>query len=97
MQAADGAEALEVIEKVRPSLILLNLTLPIVDSLSVLTDIQYFMGRQARVVLTGAHQVLLRAVQSAKLNIDGFLETPIAPEDLLLYVATALNHRGETA
>jgi CheY-like chemotaxis protein len=93
--AADGAHALEEIERVRPSLFLLNLALPVIESLTVLVDIRYLLGRHIRVVLTGAHASLVRALQSAELHVDGFMETPTGPEQLLQYVGAVLNPTPE--
>lgn len=52
-EAADGAQALELVEAERPDLLLLDLAMPNVDGLEVLEDLRHRVDGPVVVVLSG--------------------------------------------
>ncbi len=92
--AADGAEALEMIEAQDPDLILLDMTMPEVDGLSVARALAKQDDRPAVVFVT-AHDNY--AVEAFDLDAVDYVLKPVKPERLERAIQRALARRGETA
>jgi CheY-like chemotaxis protein len=79
--AANGREALEIAERESPSLILLDLMMPVMDGWQFLSERAEHRGaRQAAVVLLSG----LAFIRDAP-GVAGFLTKPIRTESLLDY------------
>lgn len=75
LEASSGEEALEIIAKENPDLILLDIVLPSMDGETVLRDLRK-MGIQSRVVMVtsvGQEAVMKRCEQ---LGISGYITKP---------------------
>lgn len=79
--AANGREALDVLETDTPSLILLDLSMPVMDGWQFLAERErHRTARKAAVVLLSGMSFIRDAP-----GVAGFLTKPIRPESLLDY------------
>ncbi len=86
VEAEDGAEALEILFRDRPEVVLLDLGLPGVDGVDVLRLIRMYDRRRGGltpvVVVTG-EGTADRVKSVAALNVQGFFIKPIDPPSLV--------------
>ena len=91
--ASDGAQALRLIEALGPDLILLDMTMPEVDGLSVAKALAKNAERPAVVFVT-AHDNY--AVEAFDLDAVDYVLKPVKPERLERAIQRALERRGAT-
>jgi DNA-binding NtrC family response regulator len=90
-EAAQGREALDVIGRLRPDLLLLDLAMPIMDGMSLLKALHDAWGPASpSVVVMTAHGSAKAAVQAVRLGASDFLEKPFTPQDVRQSVASVL-------
>ena len=92
--ASDGAQALRLIEALGPDLILLDMTMPEVDGLSVAKVLAKKSERPAIVFVT-AHDNY--AVEAFDLDAVDYVLKPVEPERLERAIQRALERRGSTS
>lgn len=90
--ASDGAAALRLVEALSPDLILLDMTMPEVDGLSVARKLAKADTRPAIIFVT-AHEHF--AVEAFDLDAVDYVLKPVAPERLGRAIERALARRGE--
>ncbi|TMM48225.1 LytR/AlgR family response regulator transcription factor [Qipengyuania marisflavi] len=90
--ASDGAQALRLVEALQPDLLLLDMTMPEVDGLSVARELAKAKTRPAVVFVT-AHDNY--AVDAFDLDAVDYVLKPVKPERLDRAVRRALARRGE--
>ena len=91
LEAADGEEALDIIEEtVGLDLVLLDIKLPGRDGLEVLAELKEKPYRPEVVMISG-HGTIKTAVDATKLGAFDFLEKPLHRERVLLCIRNALN------
>ncbi len=85
LMAANGREALQVLESDRPACILLDLMMPVMDGWQFVAEIEKRGIRAAPLLILSAD----RAVQghAAKLRADSFLAKPFDLDELLVKVS----------
>jgi two-component system KDP operon response regulator KdpE len=76
-----GAAALDLIEQIRPDLILLDLTMPIMDGWSFVTQYRRSERAGGRIVLLTGHPDVREI--SASLGADGYVGKPFGLSELL--------------
>ncbi len=93
-EAADGAEALQRIEELRPDVVLLDVRMPVLDGLGVLTALAGRPHTSAVVVLTtfNTDDYVLRALAA---GARGFLLKDADPSAMIAAIKAA--HRGDPA
>ena len=91
--ASDGAQALRLIEALGPDLILLDMTMPEVDGLSVARELAGQDERPAVVFVT-AHDNY--AVEAFDLDAVDYVLKPVKPERLERAIQRALSRRTDT-
>lgn len=90
--ANDGAAALRLVKALKPDLVLLDMTMPEVDGLSVARA----LGKQQRrpaVIFVTAHDEF--AVEAFDLEAIDYVLKPVAPERLKRAISRAFSRRGE--
>lgn len=78
LTAANGAEALEVLEHNMPSVLVLDMQMPVMDGRSFFKTLNRRESRPPVLVVANGARVAQR-----ELGAEGCLEKPFAPEDLL--------------
>jgi DNA-binding response OmpR family regulator len=83
-EAADGREALDVIGRTSPDLILLDLNMPVLDGMSVLERLRGEGGSAVRpkVIVLTAYGSIPAAVRATRLGAVDFVEKPVTPDEL---------------
>jgi DNA-binding NtrC family response regulator len=93
--ATNGTEALEQVRKFNFDLMLIDFRLPDIDG----TDLVEKMGNKAKeatkLMITG-YATLETRVKALELDIDAFVEKPVAPDDLLSLIRTKMSERRNT-
>lgn len=82
--AADGRQALAVVEEVDPALIVLDLRMPVIDGWQFARLYRQRPGRHAPIVVCTA--ALDAAKDAAEIGAEGFIGKPFRLEDLLQQV-----------
>ena len=90
--ASDGAQALRLVEALSPDLILLDMTMPEVDGLSVARQLAD-ADRRPAVIFVTAHEHF--AVEAFDLDAVDYVLKPVSPDRLGRAVERALTRRGE--
>lgn len=90
--ASDGAQALEQVEALSPDLVLLDMTMPEVDGLSVARRLAR-QGDSPAVVFVTAHDNY--AVEAFDLDAVDYVLKPVKPERLERAIKRALARRGD--
>ncbi len=90
-EAGDGAEALELIDQVRPDVVLLDVRMPVMDGLEVLRRLSSRQGGPAVIVLTtfNTDEYVLQALSY---GARGFLLKDADPPEMIAAVKAA--HSG---
>ena len=71
-ESADGHEALRIIQKIKPDLVLLDLTMPIINGYSVLHEIRRAFGAQIKVLVLSIHNSDQYVLQAFEQGADGY-------------------------
>lgn len=95
-QAADGATALELIGDYNPDLMLLDLSMPVLDGMSVLAELRSLPPPLPRVIVMTAHGSVRSAIQAVRLGAADFVEKPFTPAELRQSVASVLGDAADS-
>jgi len=90
--ASSGAQGLELMKELKPDLIFVDLKMPGMPGLEVLTHIQAYDPTIVTVVITGFATVG-SAVDAMKLGTHDFLPKPFTPDEFRLITSRALEKR----
>jgi two-component system, NtrC family, response regulator AtoC len=88
-QAEDGKQGLEAALHIRPELVILDLKMPEMDGLAVLTALKE-QAPEIMVVMITAHGSTASAVEAMKLGAYDYINKPFDIDELKLVVAKAL-------
>ncbi len=86
--AADGKEALKVLEKQNPQLILLDIEMPAMSGLEILKEIRK-RELDITVIMITAYGTIERAVEAMKEGAYDFIPKPFEPDHVALAVRKA--------
>ncbi len=92
IQAEDGRTALDAVAREDPDVVLLDLAMPGLDGLDVLTELRESRPELPVVMMSG-RATLRDAVRATKLGAFHFIEKPLTPEAVLLTVHGAVEVR----
>jgi CheY-like chemotaxis protein len=91
LEAANGRDALAAITGQAPDLVLLDLSMPVMDGMTLLQQLRDKpLDHRPRVVVLTAYGSVPAAVKAVRLGAHDFLEKPVTPEDLRLSIAAVL-------
>ncbi len=88
-EAADGAQAIEKFEEIKPDLVIMDITMPNVDGLEALKTI---MGKHAdaKVVMCSAMGQESMVIEAIKSGAKDFIVKPFKPDRILKTVSSIL-------
>ena len=92
-EAGDGDEALRLVEKLHPDLVLLDITLPGMNGLTVLSEITARFP-DVRVIMLTMHEAREYAIQALRGGAAGFIPKSAASAELTQAIDTVM--RGKT-
>lgn len=93
LEAADGREALALLRREQPELVLLDVWMPEIDGIELLRRLQDQPVRPQVIMISG-HGNIETAVKATKLGAFDFIEKPFSIDALLQLVNRALEHRA---
>ncbi len=91
--AANGEEALRLLERETYDLVITDLNMPVMDGMQLLREMRARGLQPATLVLTG-HGTIQSAVEAMKLGAGDYLIKPCHPEELLIVVGRLLELRA---
>jgi len=91
--ANNGKEGLQKIKEEKPDVILLDIKLPDIDSLSLISEHPQITTDSSIIVLTG-YGTIKSAVQSLKLGVFDYLTKPFDEEKILITVKSAIETKA---
>ncbi len=91
--ARDGPQGLDLVKAARPSVVLVDLKMPGMDGMEVLTRLSESAPATVPIVVTG-HGTVDSAVESMKIGAFDFLSKPFEPEKLLESVRRGVSLSG---
>lgn len=91
-KAEDGISGIELFDKIRPDVVLIDIKMPGISGIDVIEHIEAHDPDVIKIVITGYATVEL-AVESMKKGAYDFLTKPFTPHDLKLVVKRALDKR----
>ena len=94
-EAADGGAALAALERRMPDLVVLDVTMPGVDGLSVSRRLRA-RGVAVPILMLTARDALEERVRGLDAGADDYLVKPFAPEELLARLRALLRRRYAT-
>lgn len=96
VEAADGAQARDIIRQEHPELVILDIWMPDVDGLQLLREL-HGSAQAPEVIMISGHGTIETAVQATKLGAFDFIEKPFSLDGLVRVVNRALDHHAEVA
>ncbi len=90
--AANGYEALKIIEAESPDLVLLDIWMPGIDGIETLKAIKKDNPFIQVIIITG-HGTIETAVKATKLGAFDFIEKPLSIDKVIVAINNALNFR----
>lgn len=93
LEAANGRESLEILEKQNPQIMLLDIEMPDMNGLQVLKEVRK-RGYDVTVVMITAYGTIERAVQAMKQGAYDFISKPFEPDHVALTVQKALEREN---
>lgn len=90
--ASNGYEALKIIEKESPDLVLLDIWMPGMDGIETLQEIKR-TNPFLQVIIISGHGTIETAVKATKLGGFDFIEKPLSIEKVVVTINNALNFR----
>jgi CheY-like chemotaxis protein len=84
IEAEDGEEALEVVHQTRPSLIVVDLNMPVIDGLETIKEIRKLEppGEQVPIVAITAFDVYGMKEAALEIGCNSYLSKPLDMEEL---------------
>ena len=92
LTASNGYEALKVIEREAPDLVLLDIWMPGIDGLDTLQEIKKDNPYVQVIMITG-HGTVETAVKATKFGAFDFIEKPLSIDKVIVAINNALNFR----
>ncbi len=88
-EAADGREAVEMTKRLKPDVIILDITMPNMNGLEAMRKI-FAMDPKARVIMCSALGQQNLIVEAIKAGVKDFIVKPFKPERILSAIEKAL-------
>ncbi|MBF0224124.1 MAG: sigma-54-dependent Fis family transcriptional regulator [Desulfobacterales bacterium] len=92
LTAANGYEALQIIESESPDLVVLDIWMPGIDGIETLKEIKKSNPNLQVIMVTG-HGTIETAINATKIGAFDFIEKPLSIDKLIVSINNALNFR----
>lgn len=92
VEAADGHEAIDAVQRARPDVVLMDINLPKLDGLSALREIRRVAPEVVVIVFT-AFGTSERAIEAMKAGAYDYIEKPFDLDEFLLIVRRAVQYK----
>ncbi|MGB9628606.1 MAG: UDP-3-O-acyl-N-acetylglucosamine deacetylase [Thermodesulfobacteriota bacterium] len=94
VRAGSGEEAIEVFQKEKPEVTLLDIWMPGMDGLEVLKRLKW-IAPDCQVIMISGHATISAAMAAVKLGAFDFIEKPLSLDTLLTTIRRALDKQNE--
>lgn len=81
-QAEDGTKGVAMYKELKPDVVTMDITMPVMDGVEALRQIKEF-DPKARVVMVTAAGQKNKIIDALKLGVDDFLTKPYEPEEII--------------
>ena len=81
-QAMDGREGIRLYQELKPDLVTMDITRPVMDGIEALKQIRQ-INPDAKVVMVTAAGQKNKIIEALKLGVDDFLTKPYEPEEIV--------------
>lgn len=88
-ESADGQDGYEKYIELRPDLVTLDITMPVLDGLGCLEKIME-LDKNANVIMVTAAGQKSKMVEAIKLGASEFIQKPFEPEQILSVIKTVI-------
>lgn len=88
-EAADGQDGYEQYIRLKPDLVTLDITMPVLDGLGALEKIMQ-LDKNANVIMVTAAGQKSKMVEAIKLGAAEFIQKPFEPEQILSVIKTVI-------
>jgi DNA-binding NarL/FixJ family response regulator len=89
-ESADGLEALRTIQKVKPAMVLLDLSMPRINGYSVMREIRRMFGADIKILVLSIHDSDHYVLQAFEEGADGYCIKDSSLEELRLAIRSVL-------
>jgi len=89
-EASNGVEAVELYAKLRPDVVLMDITMPRMDGIQALSKIMQ-LDKDAKVIMCSALGQQSLIIQAIKLGAKDFIVKPFKPERIIGAIKKTLN------
>jgi len=89
-EASNGIEAVEMYKRLKPDIVLMDITMPRMDGIQALQEIMKF-DPNAKVIMCSALGQQKLIIQSIQLGAKDFIVKPFKPERIIGAIKKALN------
>jgi DNA-binding NtrC family response regulator len=90
-EASNGMEALEIVRNEPPEVMLLDLSMPVMNGLVVLAEMNEMRPRPGtRIIVMTAHRSTPLVVEAMRLGASDFLVKPVHPRDVQNCIASMI-------
>lgn len=93
-EASDGREAIDVVERVQPDVILLDLAMPVMDGLQAIPEIRHASPRTVIVVLSGFGAATM-AEEALQRGAHEYVQKGLSPSALFGRIRDLVSAAGE--
>lgn len=95
LTAMDGLEAINVIEKEQPDLVILDITMPKMDGLEVCSEVRRWS--QIPIIMLSAHHDVEEKAMCLNIGADDYVTKPFGVNELIARVRAVLRRTKESA
>ena len=95
LTAMDGSEAMNIIEKEQPDLVILDISMPKMDGLEVCTEVRRWS--QIPIIMLSAHHDIEEKVRCLNIGADDYVTKPFGVIELIARVRAVLRRTRESS
>ncbi|MDO8489246.1 MAG: response regulator transcription factor, partial [Candidatus Omnitrophota bacterium] len=82
-EAENGDQALEVVEKIKPDILLLDISMPKIGGLDIISRVKR-VSPQTKIIIISVHKLGAYVLKALRLGVSGYLNKDNVAEELIL-------------